>query len=1745
MSTLKNLAMLIGSCVILSACSNGDGTSGDGSSMSSGSTGLLTGYYKDSEVINLPYECGGQVGVTGPQGDFSFNAGDACEFFLDPAREHSLRSVPAGVLFDDVVITETNPIIGQILQSADEDGDPSNGLTINPAIVEAVIADPAFDGIPESQAEADALVALIDDNNGSVGVVTSQEAQEHMLETLLTSSSFYQYCSGRIDTKAITKIDFAGANISLNDLPDSTTFSFTSGSLLVSPSSGNPETYSVVSDTDSLSASNEPLLIADSVGNQSTLYPTLAAAEAGVPETCAFGDITPPVIVLNGTATESAAFQGSYSDPGATATDNVDSTVNVVASGAVDAAIIGSYTITYTAVDEAGNVATQVSRTVNVTDQTGPVIALTGDTALTVAHGSTYSDAGASATDNLDSNVTVSTVGTVDINTIGSYTLTYSATDAAGNAATAVTRTVNVTDQTPPVITLIGAVAQTGAHASPAFVDQGASANDAVDGNVTVTTSGTVNTNAVGTYTLTYNATDAAGNTATPVTRTINITDQAAPVLTLTGLAVDTIAHGTTYTDQGATAADAVDGSLDTNVQVAGVVDANTVGTYTLTYSVSDAAGNAAALLTRTVNVTDQTAPVITLTGPATEDILINTTYQDPGATATDAVDGTPTVTSDSSTALDTSIAGTYTVTYSVTDAGGNAAAPITREVTVVDGIAFMVPSALYQYEGYGSLYNWRYGVQLLSFNSSNNFTFTEDEFAGGGFYPEFDAAELEYVLINGAWVPDDPASGWSMQLSQLGTVATVNGIYDLKIVDQQNIGGQSEILQGITSSIIMPAGSEKSIISVSSESDVYNINHRRESNGLTSNQYYQNLTEVIQHQCGSSWIDSVGNPNFNFISFTCGEESQSSGTLTGVKFDNSLVPNIGTWTRGMIPGTTIEAVITYVDPAQVNAGDNSLTNHKMFAMRGNEVWEGDKSDAGSFDQFEAYNQIAIGAIEAAVVNETVTAGTNEFQVDNGKLSLKSVANAVYNPTINQDKYTSANRYGYNNSNPSSEEGTVESFSGDINLTSARTSINSLDISKSTRSRIGMTHEVISQSNGYSSRVEIFKEQGNRTDGSIYTIFKAWHTIHDPSGNFVSENPLSGIHFEHASLNEHNVKMETVAGGWKYTAGSYTETLLASSFDINNDGTNEVLGDFLTRKARFDNYIKYPTQINDSVEGTLDNLVYDVRSAAGNLITITQDFDRYPNGSRPMTDALFNDLDVSTSTGGFQVITLLTDFDGTGTNSLTDFGGNISMLVNDPAGGINQVAESNKISGAQTWAGTSIGSGGTSFDTPIFTLTDTMMIVRVYSPDAGIPVRLKVENSLDNTISVETEAMTTGVNTWETLVFDFNNHVVGTAPLNIANTYDKGSIFFDFGTAGADKIYYWDDVRFLGSVIPTVIPPPTSPATLLTDFDGTGASSLSDFGGNVSVTVNDPAGGMNQVAESTKISGAETWAGTSIGNGGASFDTPIFTPTDTIMTVRVYSPDAGIPVRLKVENSSDSTVSVETEAMTTGVNTWETLTFDFSNEALGTVALDITKTFDKGSIFFDFGATGVGKVYYWDDVQFLGLTIPATPPPSSSTMLPVDFDGVGTVALTDFGGNVSVLANDPAGGTNQVAESTKISGAEVWAGTTIGSSADSFMPLPFTATDKVVTVRVYSPDANIPVRFKVETAGNPGISVETEAMTTIANAWETLTFDFTNNAAGTAVLGLANIYDRGSIFFDFGTTGTGKVYYWDDVQFGP
>ena len=161
-------------------------------------------------------------------------------------------------------------------------------------------------------------------------------------------------------------------------------------------------------------------------------------------------DGTAPVITILGDNPQSLTAGTAYVEAGASCTDNKDTTCTVTTTGTVNTASVGTYTITYTATDTSGNTSSK-TRTVNVIagippvvpDTTAPTITVLGTNPLNLTAGTAYTEAGATCVDNKDTTCTVVTTGTVNTGTAGTYTITYTATDAAGNASSK-TRAVTV-----------------------------------------------------------------------------------------------------------------------------------------------------------------------------------------------------------------------------------------------------------------------------------------------------------------------------------------------------------------------------------------------------------------------------------------------------------------------------------------------------------------------------------------------------------------------------------------------------------------------------------------------------------------------------------------------------------------------------------------------------------------------------------------------------------------------------------------------------------------------------------------------------------------------------------------------------------------------------------------------------------------------------------------------------------------------------------------------------------------------------------------------------------------------------------------------------------------------------------------------------------------------------------------------------------------------------------------------------
>jgi hypothetical protein len=169
--------------------------------------------------------------------------------------------------------------------------------------------------------------------------------------------------------------------------------------------------------------------------------------------------------------------------------------------------------------------------------------------------------------------------------------------------------------------------------------------------------------------------------------------------------------------------------------------------------------------------------------------------------------------------------------------------------------------------------------------------------------------------------------------------------------------------------------------------------------------------------------------------------------------------------------------------------------------------------------------------------------------------------------------------------------------------------------------------------------------------------------------------------------------------------------------------------------------------------------------------------------------------------------------------------------------------------------------------------------------------------------------------------------------------------------------------------------------------------------------------------------------------------------------------------------------------------------------------------------------------------QKLQIKLPITWQDSSATNL----------STIDFGGTFSQLAADPTDASRLALKITKTNAAESWAGTTLSTGAGLVANIPFSATNNQMQAMVYSPNAGAVFKLKAEDKADPTKSVETDVTTTTSNAWEILTFNFTNQSTGTAAINYTFTYNKISIFPNFGVTGATageKVYYIGQVAFG-
>jgi hypothetical protein len=284
---------------------------------------------------------------------------------------------------------------------------------------------------------------------------------------------------------------------------------------------------------------------------------------------------------------------------------------------------------------------------------------------------------------------------------------------------------------------------------------------------------------------------------------------------------------------------------------------------------------------------------------------------------------------------------------------------------------------------------------------------------------------------------------------------------------------------------------------------------------------------------------------------------------------------------------------------------------------------------------------------------------------------------------------------------------------------------------------------------------------------------------------------------------------------------------------------------------------------------------------------------------------------------------------------------------------------------------------------------------------------------------------------------------------------------------------------------------------------------LSSFdGGDISVIANPDTNGNSSgnVAQLVKGAGA-TWAGSKI-----TLDNP-FDISNPVVTVKVWSPRVGLNLLMKFEDDEPwpgVTGSAEITATTTVANQWETLTFDHSGISSSIDWYNMVLIMDNGTQ----GDGSANYTIYLDDF-------------TTSPIL--NFEPQYSELSSFDGGDISVVANPDTNGnnSNNVAQMVKGTGA-TWAGSKIT------VPAPFSVTStSTVTVKVWSPRVGLNLLMKFEDdVPWPGVtgSAEITATTTVANQWETLTF---NHSGINESIDWYNMV----LIMDNGTQGDGSANY--------
>ena len=447
-------------------------------------------------------------------------------------------------------------------------------------------------------------------------------------------------------------------------------------------------------------------------------------------------------------------------------------------------------------------------------------------------------------------------------------------------------------------------------------------------------------------------------------------------------------------------------------------------------------------------------------------------------------------------------------------------------------------------------------------------------------------------------------------------------------------------------------------------------------------------------------------------------------------------------------------------------------------------------------------------------------------------------------------------------------------------------------------------------------------------------------------------------------------------------------------------------------------------------------------------------------------------------------------------------GGETSSIAAGPAGGSGLAGRVVRL-GGEVWAGAKANVG------PVpLTSANRTISARVFSPLAGVPIVLKLENAGDAGINTgDLQAQETVVVGWQTLTWVVPEDKVGPEYSWVVMLPNLGTL----ASTDPGETYYFDDIK--------LVVPPTPADVLLASFDEATPLVFEGFnGGETSSIAAGPEGGSGLAGRVVRL-GGEVWAGAKANVGPVPL-----TASNRTISARVHSPLAGVPIVLKLENAGDAGINTgDLQAQQTVVVGWQTLTWVVPEDKVGPEYSWVVMLPNLGTL----ASTDPGETYHFDDIK---LVVPA----ASTALRLVSFDEATALAFEGFNGaETSSIAAGPEGGSGQAGRIVRL-GGEVWAGAKVNVG-----PIPLAAGTRLISARVYSAVAGVPMVLKLENAGDAGINTgDLQARETVVVGWQTLTWVVPEDKVGPEYSWVVMLPNLGTL----ASTDPGETYFFDDID---